>query len=123
MRHLIGAFSNSDWEKLYARCYSNIIPGGWIEQVEMDPEFHSVDGPIPGDSVLNWKDMIYQLAEDAGRPFDVHARMKERMEAAGFKNIQMQEYKVPMGTWPKMEVYKDAGRVNKTQFMRGVEGW
>lgn len=49
--------------------------------------------------------------------------MQSRIEAAGFTNIQVQNYKFPVGTWPKHPIYKDAGRVNKVRVQSGMEGW
>ena len=46
-----------------------------------------------------------------GRPLDTTERMRSRSEAAGFTNIQKQDYKMPLGTWPKHHVYRDARRV------------
>lgn len=48
--------------------------------------------------------------------------MRSRIEAAGFTNIQQQDYKMPLGTWPKHPVYRDAGRVNIQMLKNGLEG-
>ena len=83
----------------------------------------AIDDSMPKDSVLDWKDMFIKLGEASGRPFDVRARMEQCIKDAGFINIQTQDYRVSMGTWPKLQVYKDAGRANKTQIAVGMEGW
>ena len=49
--------------------------------------------------------------------------MKGQLEAAGFTNVQVQDYKVPIGTWPKHPIYKDAGRVKAAEMKSGMEGW
>lgn len=67
--------------------------------------------------------MFREIAEASGRPFDVTERMENRIRATGFTNIQRQEYKVPIGTWPQLKVYKDAGRAAKAQQLQGIEGW
>ncbi|CAI7610988.1 unnamed protein product [Penicillium palitans] len=33
MRQLIGAFTPVEWDGLFAQCYKNLTPGGWIEQI------------------------------------------------------------------------------------------
>ena len=48
--------------------------------------------------------------------------MRSRIEAAGFTNIQQQDYKMPLGTLPKHPVYRDAGRVNIQMLKNGLEG-
>lgn len=67
--------------------------------------------------------MILKCAENAGNPIDVYDHMQSRMEAAGFTNTHVQEIKMPIGTWPKHPVFKDAGRVAKIQVLSGIEGW
>ena len=61
------------------------------------------------------------MGAKAGRPFNTYDTMKDSIEAAGFVNVQEKVYKVPVGTWAKHPVYKDAGRLNELQFMEGME--
>lgn len=82
-----------------------------------------MDDSLPADSVLNYRDMWFKIGEASNRPIDTQERMEARIRATGFTNVQRQDYKVPIGTWPKLQVYKDAGRVSKQQFLSGVEGW
>lgn len=57
----------------------------------------------------------------AGRPFNTYDTMKDSIKAVGFVNVQEKVYKVPIGTWAKHPLYKDAGRLNELQFMEGME--
>ena len=57
----------------------------------------------------------------AGRPFNTYETMKDSIEAAGFTNFKEKIYKVPIGTWAKHPIYKDAGRFNEEQFREGME--
>lgn len=82
-----------------------------------------MDDSLPKDSVLNYRDMWLEIGERSDRPIDTEERMEGRIRAAGFINVQRQNYKAPIGTWPKLPVYKDAGRVSKEQFLSGIEGW
>ena len=61
------------------------------------------------------------MGAKAGRPFNNFDTMKDSIEAAGFTNIQEKIYKVPVGTWAKHPIYKDAGRLNEMQFLEGME--
>lgn len=76
---------------------------------------------MPEDSVFDWKDRFIKPGEASGRPFDVCARMEQLIKDAGFVDVQTQDYKVPVETFPKLQVYKDAGRVNKTRIALGME--
>ena len=35
MRSMLAAFTDDEWDDLYAQIYDNIAPGGWIEQLEV----------------------------------------------------------------------------------------
>lgn len=101
-----------------------MAPGGWIEQVESDVGQYCDDDTLPSDSLLvPWREMFIKAASRAGRPLDTMTHMRSRIEAAGFVNVQQQDYKMPIGTWPKLQVYKDAGKVNRLQMKSGLEGW
>lgn len=63
--------------------------------------------------------MFLRCAKMAGRELDTTDHLIRRIEAAGFTNVQSQDYKMPIGTWPKHPIYKDAGRVNMVQMKTG----
>lgn len=103
---------------------SNLQPGGWIEQVELDVRVMSDDGSLKPDSLLaGWGQTFLDCASDAGRPLDTQTTMCDSIAAAGFTEIRQKLYKCPIGEWPKHPVYKDAGRVNAVHWKSGLEGW
>lgn len=91
----------------------------------MDVGVFCDDDTMPKDSMLatQWRDLHIPMGERADRPLDAHDTMRGRIEAAGFINVHQQDYKCPLGTWPSLQVYKDAGRACKQQFKQGMEGW
>lgn len=96
---------------------SNLVPGGWIEQIEFDCNILSDDDTLPADSILaNLGAVCEACCERSGRPLDVVNTMRAGIEAVGFINVQETNYKCPIGTWPKHPIYKDAGRVNSIQW-------
>ncbi|KFZ25220.1 hypothetical protein V502_00303 [Pseudogymnoascus sp. VKM F-4520 (FW-2644)] len=124
LRLLLGAFKPEEWATLYRRCYDNLQPGGWIEQVELDVRVMSDDGSLKPDSLLaGWGQTFLDCAADAGRPLDTQTTMRDTIAAAGFTEIREKLYKCPIGEWPKHPVYKDAGRVNAVHWKSGLEGW
>ena len=36
LRLLLGSFPYEEWDKVYAQAYENLVPGGWIEHLEVD---------------------------------------------------------------------------------------
>lgn len=67
--------------------------------------------------------MFLRCAGKAGRELDTTDHLQRRIEAAGFTNLQSQDYKMPLGNWAKHPIYKDAGRVNLVQMTTGLDGW
>lgn len=124
MRLMLGAFTDSEWTNLYEKCYQNIKPGGWIEQLELDCRVMSDDGTLPPDSLIaGWGDNFEGCADRAGRSLATQRTMKAKIEAAGFVNVQEKLYKVPIGRWPRDKVLKETGRINQEHWSSGLEGW
>lgn len=121
---MLGSFTAQQWTDLYARAYDRLHPGGWIEQVEPSVIYRSDDGSLPADSLLaDWGQKFERMGAKADRPFNTFDTMRANIEAAGFTNVQEKIYKVPIGTWPKHRLYRDAGRLNEEQFRAGMEGY
>ena len=66
---------------------------------------YSDDGSPPEDSDINEvKRLTLGTAGKAGRPLDIYPWIRGRTEAAGFMNVQQQEYMVPIGAWPQLDL-------------------
>ena len=103
---------------------SNLKPGGWIEEVEIDIIVNSDDETVPPGSTLeHWGPNFLGCAERADRPLNTEATMRASIEKAGFVNVHEKIYKCPLGGWPKDKLFKDAGRVNMEHWKTGLEGW
>ena len=79
---------------------------------------------MPADSYLaKFHEVAYGCAARAGKPLDTYNHFEQRIKDAGFINIHKTEYKAPYGEWPKLPVYKDAGRIGLKMMKAGLEGW
>lgn len=56
-----------------------------------------------------------------GRPVGNLPTMRKGIEEAGFVNAREQDYKFPVGTWPKNNVMKEPGRLNLEQIDIGMK--
>ena len=84
----------------------------------------SDDGTLPEDSALaGWGPMFIKFCAKSGRDLDTIDRFKARIENAGFINVHVKEYKVPVGDWAKNPHLKEAGRLLKQQLLAGLEGY
>ena len=66
--------------------------------------------------------MMERVADRMGKSARVRSTMKEGIEAAGFTNVQIQWYKVPLWPWAKNLVFKEAGRLFEEQVLQRMEG-
>ncbi|KAI9839173.1 MAG: hypothetical protein M1819_003166 [Sarea resinae] len=124
LRSMCGAFTPEEWDSVYSLCYKNIKPGGWIEHVEVDICVSCDDGSMPKDALLSqWGPNFLGCAERAGRPLDTWKTLKSGIEKAGFIDIHEQVQKFPIGPWAKDPILKDVGKVDREQWLNGLEGW
>ena len=121
---MLGSFTPDQWRDLYAQAYDRLQPGGWIEAVEIGTQVFSDDGTLPADSHLaKFHEVGQACGIKANRPIDVYDHFQQWIEDAGFTNLQKTDYKVPIGGWPRLQTYKDAGIVTLKTMKAGLEGW
>jgi len=121
VRALHGAVT--DWGKLCKEAYNVVKPGGWIEVAEHATELRSDDGSLPADCPLvKWVKNIEEACEIAGRTVIVGPYIESWLRDAGFQNIKMEVFKLPVGTWPRNKVDKEIGAFNLINMVECVEG-
>jgi hypothetical protein len=107
--------------------YRCLRPGGWAEVKDMDFHPHSDDDSLPADSAIaNWHHQI-----DAGSKLGVQ-RVNVRLSAldlvcsfekAGFVNVTIMNFKLPIGTWPKDQKMKERGVWQRQIIEKGLEAY
>lgn len=121
---MLGAFTSTEWDNLYAQIYNHTAPGGWIEHLDAHNQILCSDGTMKPDSILaNFHKHMSDAAEKTGRVMFVTDGMRERIEKAGFVNVREKVFKSPIGGWAKHPVYRDSGRCVMESFKAGLEGW
>ncbi|KAJ0386462.1 hypothetical protein COL922a_004362 [Colletotrichum nupharicola] len=83
-------------DKVLVDAHENMRSGGWIEFQELHGQIHSDDGTMTSDDKL-------KTSRDLG----------PHLEAAGFRNVQCQIMKIPIGTWPKDNTQRLIGYYSK----------
>jgi len=82
---------------------------------------------VPEDSVYStWNDFFARAGELTGRTFLVtdKGRNMELMKEAGFSGpINSRNFKLPVGSWPADERWKQIGLFNQTSCEQGLEGY
>lgn len=122
---LMNGFSIKSWPFFYEQAFLSLKPGGWVENQEFDLKFTSDDGTQREDGAVNrwmdiWNEGIARFGNLTGRCYP-HL-MKEQMETAGFVNVHIRPYKMPIGIWPKDKRLRQAGYYNMVGMVEGVSG-
>lgn len=116
MRWLFGSIA--DWDALYAEAFKTLKPGGWVESPESSLQVESDHVEIPDNSALGqWGKFFIEGGERMGRTCKVVDEDLQRkgMEAAGFVDIQVHEFKVGL---PMLPISINAGEESRLTHMR-----
>jgi hypothetical protein len=121
---LMNGFSVKSWPNFYEQAFQALKTGGWVENQEFDLNFSSDDGSIPAQSkVKEWEALWNQAVESVGmtgRCFPY--QMAQQMKDAGFVNVMVREYKMPVGPWPKDKRLRESGQYNLVGLWEGLTG-
>ena len=123
---LMNGFSIRSWPHFYQQAFASMKPGGWVENQEFDLDITSDDGTMsPEGAVRRWQDLweegLKRMSADlSGRCYP--NRMKQQMEDAGFVNVHVRGFKMPIGIWPKDTRLRQAGLFCMVGIVDGVSG-
>ncbi|KAI1015819.1 hypothetical protein LB503_013615 [Fusarium chuoi] len=117
-------FSIKSWPNLASSIYDNLVPGGYVELLEIDLFAHSDDKTLTEDHHLS--KLIHLLDEAStmiGRPFQDNKKNKDILRDAGFVDIVETVFKWPTNRWPLDKRYKEIGEWNNLNMdsFKGLE--
>ena len=83
------------------------------------------DGSLPPDSaIVRWHNLLQEGASLGNVKLRFSsAGLKTQAEKAGFVNVQINEYKVPIGTWPKDKKLKLLGAYQSKILIEGLDAF
>lgn len=81
--------------------HSNTTPGGWVEFQDWDPLAYSEDGSLDGTSLKQWYDVVLPELRTNGVEPRAGPKLEGWFREAGFKDIHVQKFLIPLGVWPK----------------------
>lgn len=120
----MSGFAIKDWSRFYNQSFASLKPGGWVESQEFDLNISSDDNTMPENSkVMEWQTLWEQGISKAGMTCRCYPeKMKQDAEAAGFINVTVLPFKMPIGTWPKDKTLQQSGLYTLVGLLDGVSG-
>ncbi|KAJ4256184.1 hypothetical protein NW762_009262 [Fusarium torreyae] len=106
-------FSIKSWPDLATSIHENLVPGGYVELLEIDLFAKSDDNTL--DESHNLSKLIRLLDEAStkiGRPFQDNKKNKDILRDAGFVDIVETVFKWPTNSWPQDKKHKELGEWN-----------
>jgi SAM-dependent methyltransferase len=124
MRYLFGSIS--DWPGLYKEAFRCCKPGGYIEDFEASVVMFSDDGSLKEGTPMNqWGKVFHEAGKKFNRPFTVveDDTQQKGMEEAGFVNLNVWDFKCPLGGWAQDPKLKQCGLYAHLALDQDIEGY
>ncbi|KAL2132737.1 hypothetical protein VTI74DRAFT_3420 [Chaetomium olivicolor] len=124
LRCMVGTIA--DWSKFYREAFRCCKPGGWVEHHEEEAEWHAYDAEISENSAMGqWQKVFTAGGNKFGRTFNIISEDIQRkcMEEAGFVDIVVKDFEVPLGSWPKDPKQRELGFWAKRVLEVDLEGY
>ncbi|KAM6523137.1 hypothetical protein FSOLCH5_003756 [Fusarium solani] len=67
--------------------------------------------------------MLVKGIKKFGKPINSAPTWKQKMEDAGFEDVQQEILKIPIGGWPKDPSLKELGKYQLVQQIQGAESY
>lgn len=121
-RIMVGCLLN--WDRYYAQAFKHCKPGGWVESQEMDLQILTDDDSLPKDSyVKKWCENCEEGMQKMGNTLRITGhQLAEKMRKAGFINVTVQQFKIPIGTWPADPKMRETGTFQLVAMLDGLQG-
>ncbi|KAN0091943.1 S-adenosyl-L-methionine-dependent methyltransferase [Hyaloscypha variabilis] len=117
------AYAVKSWPKLVQQIYEHTTPGGFVEFTDFDVIIRSDDGSLEGTTMKTWTETLPQAGRLIGREPCPGPKLEGWVRNAGFTNIVVKVYKLPIGPWPKDPNFKLVGAYYHVTVSQGLEGF
>ncbi|KAL8920700.1 MAG: hypothetical protein Q9172_004384 [Xanthocarpia lactea] len=113
-----------DWPFFFTQCLKHLRPGGYIECQELSVNARTDDNSLPEESALTaWCNNQQEGMRKLGMELMVTGDMiKKQMHEAGFVEVEVKEFKIPIGQWPKDPKMRETGAFQLVAMLEGIGG-
>ena len=95
---------------IFKEAFKALAAGGVLEMQDVIFDFRSPDNSLKDSAIEKWMEKLKKAFESRGIDLTCVLRYKDYLEAAGFENIQQEEFLWPVGTWLKGKNLENLGR-------------
>lgn len=96
------ATSIKDWPRLTKQAYDCLKPGGWVEFQDWDADVRCDDGSLrPNSGLAQLSREGIKRRDAAGYVSSPGPKLEKWVKDAGFVNVTVIKYPVPIGSWAK----------------------
>lgn len=120
----MNGISLKSWPHFYAEAMTCLKPGGWVENQEFDLQYVCDDNSIPENSKMQeWVELWNRGAEMGGFTGRCYPhRMAQHMREAGLVNVEVKNFMMPVGPWPRDRSLNEAGTYGLVAMHDGLHG-
>lgn len=121
-------FRNGVFENLtniYKEAYRCCKPGGWLEHADVTAMVSSDDGTVRPDSAMaQWGKLFDMAGKKIGRSMTTadNSIMEAAMRDAGFVNIKVENYKMPLSPWSDDPILNEVSLYCYATLTSDIEG-
>ena len=119
---MVGSIHN--WAAYFKQAYKHIKPGGYVEAQEMSVDIMTDDKSFPEHSYIKeWCDLLESGVLNTGYSIRLTPdELRHWIEDAGFVDVTVKSYKLPIGLWPADEKLREVGKAQLLATLEGVHG-
>ncbi|CAF3460849.1 unnamed protein product [Fusarium graminearum] len=122
IRYLIGAIA--DWGALFQEAFRCCKSGSYFESVEVNPLFKSDDGSINNIApIQTWNKICRESEKAFGRSLCEVENDTQLLGEAGFVDLQVTDFKVPVGGWAKDTNLQRIGQFHRAGIENDLQGY
>ncbi|KAI5820500.1 S-adenosyl-L-methionine-dependent methyltransferase [Pyronema omphalodes] len=114
----------ASWPSVMSSMYTCCKPGGYVELAELECRAYSDDNTLaPDDKFGHFMNLLCEAMTKLGRPHASAEALVQRLEEAGFVDVQAVSVKQPFGPWPKDAHRKRIGALTMMMCESGCEAY